>query len=470
MPKFIDRTGEKKMMNCGLEATIIRYGGSLDIDVQFEDGQVVYHRYYSSFQKGRIAPPIDPRYSHVGEKRMMNCGLEAEIIRYGSYNDIDVRFSNGEVTTKRNYGSFIKGKIAPPDYDRHKYNPNDSRRKNNRVGEKRIMNCGLVAEIIQYRKANDIDVRFEDGQIVFKKAYKEFSLGRIAPPNDPRKTSHLGEKRVMKCGLMAEIIRYGSSHDIDVRFENGQVVYNKQYSAFKRGQIGLPPKTHIGEKRMMNCGMIAEIICLRRKDDIDVQFEDGQITEHKHYSAFQSGMIAPPIMPKNKSRLGEKRMMNCGMIAQIIRYGKSNDIDLSFEDGQIVYHKAYGDFLNGKIAPPVDPRKTIHIGEKRVMNCGLIAEIVDYPGYDNISVRFEDGYEAHKRTYNEYKNGSIAHQSFDTRNKKTTEYGMFRIKFIHRNPDNNEPYFYCKCQKCGYEIIDTARNIIKMEHNCEDSV
>ena len=39
MPKFIDRTGEKKMMNCGLEATIIRYGSNKDIDVQFEDGQ-----------------------------------------------------------------------------------------------------------------------------------------------------------------------------------------------------------------------------------------------------------------------------------------------------------------------------------------------------------------------------------------------------------------------------------------------
>lgn len=58
MPKFIDRTGETRMMNFGLKATIIRYGGSHDIDVQFEQGQIACHRRYSEFKRGYIRSPL----------------------------------------------------------------------------------------------------------------------------------------------------------------------------------------------------------------------------------------------------------------------------------------------------------------------------------------------------------------------------------------------------------------------------
>jgi len=284
MSKFKDRTGEKRMMNCGLEATIIRYGSSRDIDVQFEDGQVVYHKDYFSFQKGRIAPPKDPRKTvHIGEKRMMNCGLEATIIRYGSY--------------------------------------------------------------------KDIDVQFEDGQVVYHSYYSSFKKGEIAPPIDPRKINHIGEKRMMNCGLEATIIRYGSYKDIDVQFEDGQVVY------------------------------------------------------HKQYSSFQIGEIAPPMI----DRTGEKRMMNCGLEGTIIRYGSSRDIDVQFEDGQVVYHKEYSSFQKG----------------------------------------------------------AITHPGFTPNQKSPSKYKSFITKYTGRHPRTGEPYYHCKCQKCGFEIIDTARNIIKLEHKCE---
>lgn len=44
-------------------------------------------------------------------------------------------------------------------------------------------------------------------------------------------------------------------------------------------------------------------------------------------------------MATKTNRLGETRMMNCGMEATIIRYGKYSDIDVRFEDGVIVEHK-----------------------------------------------------------------------------------------------------------------------------------
>ena len=395
MSKFIDHTGEKRMMNCGLEATIIRYGSSHDIDVKFEDGQVVYHKQYFSFQKGEIAPTIDPRKTvHIGEKRMMNCGLEATIIRYGSNRDIDVQFEDGQVVYHKLYSSFKKGEIAPP------IDP----RKTVRIGEKRMMNCGLEATIIRYGGCNDIDVQFEDGQVVYHRKYGQFKIGTIAPPMIER----IGEKRMMKCGLEATIIRYGSSMDIDVKFEDGQVVYKRTYNNFIKGVIAPPidPRKidRTGEKRMMNCGLEATIIRYGSYKDIDVQFEDGQVVCYREYSTFQKGAIAPPI-----ERIGEKRMMNCGLEATIIRYGKSADIDVRFEDGKVVCHKQYYAFCNDQ----------------------------------------------------------ITHPGFTANRTKPSLYKSFITQYTGRHPETGEPYYHCKCQNCGSEIIDTARNIINLEHKCE---
>ena len=46
-----DRLGETRMMNCGMEATIIRYNGIRDIDVRFEDEAVAVHKRYDAFKK-----------------------------------------------------------------------------------------------------------------------------------------------------------------------------------------------------------------------------------------------------------------------------------------------------------------------------------------------------------------------------------------------------------------------------------
>ena len=50
-----DRLGETRMMNCGMKATIIRYGKYTDIDVRFEDGDVVEHKTYKAFKDDNIA-------------------------------------------------------------------------------------------------------------------------------------------------------------------------------------------------------------------------------------------------------------------------------------------------------------------------------------------------------------------------------------------------------------------------------
>ena len=114
MAAKIDRLGETRMMNCGMETTIIRYGRCEDIDIRFEDGAVVEHKTYKAFKKGEIANTNikASAENRLGETRMMNCGMEATIIRYGGATDIDVRFEDESVVVHKAYTNFKRGTIA----------------------------------------------------------------------------------------------------------------------------------------------------------------------------------------------------------------------------------------------------------------------------------------------------------------------------------------------------------------------
>ena len=280
-----DRLGKTKMMSCGMEATIIRYRGATDIDVHFEDGTVVKHKTYRAFKKGYIAHPNTK--DRLGEAREMKCKMEATIIRYGSAKDIDVRFKDGAIAKHKTYNLFKEGGIA---------NPNMKVSAEDRLGEIRMMNCGMEATIIRYNTNKDIDVRFKDGTLVKHRQYREFKKSEIANPNIKASAENrLGETKMMNCGMEATIIQYKNAMDIDVRFEDGTIAKCKGYKEFKKGGIANPSTTaenRLGETRMMNCGMKATIIRYENNRDIDVRFEDGKVVGHKAYGTFKKGEIA----------------------------------------------------------------------------------------------------------------------------------------------------------------------------------
>ena len=113
------------------------------------------------------------------------------------------------------------------------------------------------------------------------------------------------------------------------------------------------PETH-----MMSCGLKATIIAYRRSDDIDVEFEDGEIVRHKKLDSLRKGVIAHPrisqyeIIKKRASCVGVSIMQSCGLMATCIAYRKADDIDIEFEDGTIVYHKYKSHFYKGNIGYP----------------------------------------------------------------------------------------------------------------------
>lgn len=56
-------------------------------------------------------------------------------------------------------------------------------------------------------------------------------------------------------------------------------------------------------------------------------------------------------MTKCKNRVGEKKIANNGLEMEIIAYRGITDIDIQFSDGTIVEHKTYQAFCNGHIRP-----------------------------------------------------------------------------------------------------------------------
>ena len=163
--------------------------------------------------------------------------------------------------------------------------------KIDRTGETRIMNCGLNATIIRYNKSNDIDVKFEDGYIAYNKSYNHFKNGKIR--SRLKEQSRLGEELVMNNGMKAKIIKYNGSEDIDVLFEDGYISTKQCYNHFKNRRLAsrLEFTTRVGRKSTMKSGEIAEIIRYDSAKDISVKFSNGYILEHVNYEQFKAGTL-----------------------------------------------------------------------------------------------------------------------------------------------------------------------------------
>ena len=119
----------------------------------------------------------------LGMKRMMNCGMEATCIAYRGTGDIDVQFADGTIVKNKRRNSFMQGGIQNPNMIIKQTRLSNGARKNvSCLGEKRMMNCGMEATCIAYRRATDIDVQFEDGTIAYHKRKDHFISGGIAYP------------------------------------------------------------------------------------------------------------------------------------------------------------------------------------------------------------------------------------------------------------------------------------------------
>lgn len=341
----IDRVGEVNRANNGMLMKIVAYRLNDDIDVQFENGITVYNKAYGDFKKGHIGLPQQDR---TGEVRRANNGMMMKIIAYRSSYDIDIQFEDGAVVYNKRYCNFKRGSIGHP-----KVETNRVLLLKDRVGEEGISNDGMKMKIIAYRTTHDIDVQFEDGSIAYNRTYANFKKGKI---EYPKASGRVGEVVKAINGMLMEIVAYRSSKDIDIRFEDGTLVYNKSYNNFSVGRIGYPLKNslRVGEESLAINGMKMKIIAYRSNVDIDIQFEDGTVVYNKRYSNFKRGSISNPktdskIRKNELNRVGKINRSKNGMLMKIVGYRSCDDIDIQFEDGLIVKNKKYRKFCSGFI-------------------------------------------------------------------------------------------------------------------------
>lgn len=438
--------GEEAENFQGYKMKIIEYVSTIDINVKFEDGTVVEHKYYRAFKAGQIAYPYDKKY--IGQEKIANNGLKMKIVNYRNSNDIDVEFEDGYMARHKSLGSWKSGTIAHPKY------PNGTiHKQESRIGESVIATNGMKMTIIAYKNCRNLDIQFEDGTIVRNKRYSHFIKGNIAHPGNnlklksPNKKMNLKTKRdyslervgeflEMKNGLIATIIAYRTAKDIDVEFNDGTTACHKAYSSFKKGLISSKGNKQraikakrviqrIGLESMSINGLLMKIVKYRNCKDVDIEFEDGHIVCHKTMDGFNKGYAFGYYPHKNDKRssnkkdyalerVGMKNLNKNGLMMEIIEYRKNSDIDVCFEDGTIVRHVTFRDFQRGyknigKTKKEVlEKQRNERLGESTILKTGQEVTIIEYNGARDITVQFDDGVIV-KARYSEFQRGYIRH-------------------------------------------------------------
>lgn len=161
--------GDALLMSCGHRALVTKINNNYTINVMFDDGKLVENATQDDFINRCIPHSSSQNLSEkINESKQMNCGMIAKIINFRNNFDLDVKFVDGTIVYNITYDMFEKGIINNPNYTLQK------KQKDERTHMTKMMNCGLKAKIVEYRKANDIDIMFEDGTVLKNQSYHAF--------------------------------------------------------------------------------------------------------------------------------------------------------------------------------------------------------------------------------------------------------------------------------------------------------
>ena len=165
MKKLTNVEGSVVTNTKGFKMTLITYRNHSDVDIMFECGTVLKNRSYKCFLNGNIRKPDIKEGQQSTSKKW---GV-LTLLNYHRYSNVDVQFEDGKIAYGVKYNSFLKGEVRKP---------------TNRVGEKFIILDGYEAEIINYKKATDIDVRLNTG-VILTTTYSNLKKGCLKNPYHP---------------------------------------------------------------------------------------------------------------------------------------------------------------------------------------------------------------------------------------------------------------------------------------------
>ena len=157
----------------------------------------------------------------------------------------------------------------------------------------------------------------------------------------------------MRMGKIREHVSY-------YQFKNGDVKYDKT------NEILNDHTYHIGEKTVCTNEMIATIIAYRSSQDIDIQFDDGLIVEHVIYNSFrQKSFTHPDRSPViwNQSFPGPKdigrKKRTLDGYRELIAINEDRTVDYIDDNGEVVLNGTYLDFLRKNMTLQKSRRKGV---------------------------------------------------------------------------------------------------------------
>ena len=288
---------------------------------------------------------------------------------------------------------------------------------------------------------------------------------------DRLKSEREGLVKVMSNGQKATLVRYNSSEDCTVQFEDGTVREHIQWCAFNAGKVKNPycgkrALEVIGTKQMQICGQEATVIKYQNIDNAVFRFEDGTEVSGR-YETFLNGSLVNPNLDKKqqhrnfRNRLGEKKTQKCGLEAEITAYRGSEDIDILFSDGTTSKHRSYVEFKRGSLSSKKRRKYDEYIGERYLFPCGIWGTIKEFTKESRCIVEFDDGettktelfrvieQQAAHPVLSSVKNS--VYMGFET--SRVFQKGVYRV--------NGTTFYKAKCQCCGFESILSPQDMLE---------
>ena len=339
---------------------------------------------------------------------------------------------------------------------------------------------GQKMTCIARNNKHDITVQFEDGTIVTNIDESAFRQGYVKNPNLPdtrvlrSREKHVGETATNTVGQKMTIVRWDNTKKIIVRFDDGYET-TTSYSLFTKGQVENPNYTYrnrdriikrnqlIGAVQTMSNGMTAEIIKYDDHKNITIRFEDGAETTCR-LNAFTRGQVQHPSMANARlyklaqTRNGQTFTNNQGLSFTVTDYQSTEKVNVRFETGYETWTK-WTAILHGRVS---DPNYKPLIGKEFDSCYGLKTKIIEYTNAHHIKLQFEDGAIVETSLFTAQK-GKAIHPTLLIRKRKWFSYHNMSCQFVFAN-DNNK-YYICRCDKCGYNNILSAKMMLK-PHIC----
>lgn len=213
----------------GETATVLDYKNNNEIYVEFSDG---YKCYITAKHLNRdFAHPLKSSKNIENMKKKYeglffttNKGYKCRVLNYISSNNVLIEFLEDKVTKTTLLRSIKTGRVE---------HPNDERTVENYskklLGKTFTSNNGDDAIVIEYNNSKDIKIQFEDGT-TSKVALCKLQIGRFSHPNKSRMNKEamantiLGKEVMNSYGMKAVCIKYLSTKEVYMQFEDGVVI------------------------------------------------------------------------------------------------------------------------------------------------------------------------------------------------------------------------------------------------------